>query len=212
VEQAWPAALLVFTALANFASPTLAYIALLVYSGAGIALLKPPLRCLGASDVAAVASAAAISALLPACFATAEHHPLPSSVIFAAVAGVVEEMFFRGILLGREGVLMQAFYFALAHLALGDPVSLVLSAFLTPHYFLLGLVLGVIASKRGFHLSAVFHALYNALSTRHVLAVSPATLVAMLAVDAVGLLLVLVYFHPRFDRKIHKEFLPENCL
>jgi len=181
--------------LANFASPVLAYAVLLTYSGAGLTLLKPPLRKTGAGDLAVVVLAAALSAMLTEYLALAEHHPSPLSILFVAVAGVVEEMFFRGVLLEREGAFLQAFYFALEHLALRDPTSLVLSALLTPHYFLLGLTLGTIASKKGFHLSATFHVLYNALSTQYVLAVSPATLAAVLAVDAVALILVLVYFY-----------------
>uniref|UniRef100_A0A7J3X6A3 CPBP family intramembrane metalloprotease n=1 Tax=Thermofilum pendens TaxID=2269 RepID=A0A7J3X6A3_THEPE len=212
VEQAWPAALLVFITLANFASPLLAYAILLIYSGASIASLKPPLKRLRAGDIAVVALVAALSALLPAIFASAKHHPSLFSVFFVAVAGVVEEMFFRGVLLEREGIPMQAFYFALAHFALGDPVSLVLSALLTPHYFLLGLTLGIIASRRGFHLSAVFHALYNVVSTQHVLAASPATLAAVLVADAAAFLLVLVHFHRCVGGKTHKKFLPGNRL
>jgi hypothetical protein len=212
VVQAWPAALLAFALLANFVSPVLAYAVLLAYSGAGIVALRPPLRRLRAGDLAVVASSAALSALLTARFALTEHHPSLPSMLFVAVAGVVEEMFFRGILLEREGVLMQAFYFALAHLALRDPISLVLSALLAPHYLLLGMTLGATASKRGFHLSAVFHVLYNVLSTQHMLAASPATLAAVVAADAVALLLVLVYFYSCPNRKPHKKILPGNRL
>jgi membrane protease YdiL (CAAX protease family) len=51
--------------------------------------------------------------------------PIPARAAIAISAGVVEEIFFRGFLQARLGVLLSTTLFALAHLGYGQPFMLV---------------------------------------------------------------------------------------
>jgi membrane protease YdiL (CAAX protease family) len=53
------------------------------------------------------------------------HLPIPARAAVALSAGVVEEIFFRGFLQPRAGVLLSTGLFALAHLGYGQPFMLV---------------------------------------------------------------------------------------
>jgi hypothetical protein len=101
------------------------------------------------------------------------------------VAAVCEELFFRGALLPDLGLLPQAFAFALAHTSFTDPVSLVESALLVPHYLLLGVALGLTAEACGYPASALAHALYNLLASLYTLPLDAGAVAALVLGDLI---------------------------
>lgn len=194
LENAWPLACLTYAVTANAVSPTLAYIILLLYAAPLLDSGEVHDRRVRWRDTLVV-PLVVLTGHLPVAGAAFSYGPSVLAVVFATVSGVVEEIFFRGFLLRREGLLMQAFIFALTHLSLFDPVSLVLSALLWPHYFVLGLTFGVIAKSKSWHLSAAAHAAYNAAATTYGLAVEPGVVATLLAADLLSMSFVAFYFY-----------------
>ncbi|MEM4790149.1 MAG: CPBP family glutamic-type intramembrane protease [Thermofilum sp.] len=194
LEDAWPLVCLAYTAAASTLSPTLAYILLLLYAA-------PLLKTGGVRDRrtrrrdAVVVPLLVLAGHLPAAGFAFSYNPSAVSLVFAAVSGIVEEMFFRGFLLEKAGLAIQAFVFALTHLSLSDPVSLVLTALLWPHYFALGLTFGVIADRRSWSLSAAAHAAYNVAAVTYGLPLELRVVAVLLAADMLNLLFVTLYFH-----------------
>ena len=185
--KAYVAALVAFTALANFASSEASYAMLAVASGfflagkwRGCRLPSPGLTVL------ALLLPAASQAPLAASSTPAGRSP--AAYTFAVAAAVTEELFFRGVLLSALGLPLQAFAFALAHLRLTDPVSLVESALLVPHFFLLGLAFGSVAERGGFPLSAASHAVYNLISYLYLLPFNFESVLALTLCDAAAAL------------------------
>lgn len=173
-----------FIALANFTSPELAY-AVLAYSSTRAALnregkaLTPSLRgtVLSLSSVLVAQMVLAPSGSFSS--------PRLAVFTFAAVSAVVEEVYFRGVLQHMFGILPQAFAFSLAHMRLNDPVSLVESALLTPHYFLLGVAMGLIAESNGYLVSSAAHVLYNLIAVTYTLPLDACVVLLLVASDAV---------------------------
>jgi len=185
----WPA-YVAFVALANFASPLLAYLALAAYSALalsrGVSARAPSPPGL-AYALAALAAAEAPLRLLGQGAGCSAGRP-----VLVGVAAVVEEAFFRGVMLPRLGLLPQAFAFSLAHLDLSDPVALVESALLAPHYLLLGVAFGLVAERDGYLASAAAHCCYNALSAAYALPLDARTVAAVVALDSAALALLLL--------------------
>ena len=163
----WVPWYIAFAVTANFA-PELAY--LLLAAGAAVLILAsgPEPGCCSFARAAASALAVA-AAQAPLLFSAVPLHPSPLRCAFAVAAAVCEELFFRGALLPDLGLLPQAFAFALAHTRFTDPVSLVESALLLPHYLLLGVALGFVAEACGYPSSALAHAVYNLLASFYAL-------------------------------------------
>lgn len=194
LDSLWPLTCIAYTVIASSLSPALAYIFLLLYTAP--LLLSEETRTINMkkSD-ALVVGFAVITGHLPAAWFASGYNPSAPALMFTVTSSIVEEMFFRGILLPREGLLMQAFVFALTHLTLSDPVSLVLSALLWPHYLLLGLTFGIIAQRRSWYLSAVAHAAYNVVAIIYSLPLELRVVYVLLVADALALLFVTLYFH-----------------
>lgn len=87
-----------------------------------------------------------------------------SSIIFSMISALAEEYFFRGVILPIAGNPIQAYLFALTHLNITNPVYLVNTSLLVPHYFLIGLILGKTAENHGLFYSIIFHVGYNIVS------------------------------------------------
>lgn len=175
----WPTPLIAFVTLANFASTEAAYALLSVIAvshllGSVEALRQPP-------PAALLCVAAALASHTPLLAAASPLRPTPLALAFAASAAVIEELYFRGVLLPRLELLPQAFAFALSHMRLTDPVALVESALLFPHYMLLGVAFGLAAEVGGYPTSAVTHAAYNLIAISYILP---------LDVNVVGLLVL----------------------
>ncbi|MHB9301484.1 CPBP family glutamic-type intramembrane protease [Thermofilum pendens] len=162
MEGLWVAVYVGYVALVNV-YPEAAYLELLACS---FFLLRGNSALTGSrlDGRAAVFLLVAPVAFQPLLYVRSVTLPSPLSLLFAVLASFSEEYFFRGFLLGVAGNPLQAYLFALSHLALSDPVYLVNSALLVPHYFLLGLVAGLLAERWGLLSSILFHAAYNACS------------------------------------------------
>jgi len=171
-----------FVAIANVA-PELAYP--LLAAGAALLILArrlEPGRCSLARAAASLLAVAAAQAPLLLLAAPSRANPLRCA--FAVAAAVCEELFFRGALLPDLGLLPQAFAFALAHTRFTDPVSLVESALLLPHYLLLGAALGFAAEACGYPTSALAHAVYNLLASLYTLPFDAGAVAVLLLGDA----------------------------
>src|SRR4029079_2741654 len=70
------------------------------------------------------------------------HLPIPARAAVALSAGVIEEIFFRGFLQPRGGILFSTGLFAFAHLGYGQPFMLV-------GVTLLSLLYGELLRRRG---------------------------------------------------------------
>lgn len=181
--DSWAPSLVAFVVAANFLSSELAY-SLLAAEAAYLLLsrgLEP--KCRG-PGVAAASALIVASSQLPLARLVTFSRPSPLHLAFVAAAAVCEELYFRGVLLPDLGLLPQAFAFALAHLRLSDPVSLVESALLLPHYLLLGVALGLAAELCGYPASAAAHALYNAVAVSYTLPLDVSAVALLLAGDA----------------------------
>ncbi|MEM1568070.1 MAG: CPBP family intramembrane glutamic endopeptidase [Thermofilaceae archaeon] len=172
---------LAFIVLANFASPELSYLQLAAFSayilsktGAASNRSTPTYRTLPLFALAQ----------LPLALAGGRSQPSMLALLSSVIAAVVEELYFRGVLQPRLGIVPQAFAFALAHLRLTDPVSLVESALMFPHFMLLGIALGIVADQGGYLSSAAAHAVYNAVSAFYTLPFDMGAVAALLAIDA----------------------------
>ncbi|MEM4871712.1 MAG: CPBP family intramembrane glutamic endopeptidase [Thermofilaceae archaeon] len=172
---------LAFIVLANFASPELSYLQLAAFSayilsktGAASNRSTPTYRTLPLFALAQ----------LPLALAGGRSQPSMLALLSSVIAAVVEELYFRGVLQPRLGIVPQAFAFALAHLRLTDPVSLVESALIFPHFMLLGIALGIVADQGGYLSSAAAHAVYNAVSAFYTLPFDMGAVAALLAIDA----------------------------
>ena len=122
-SSAWILVYLVYITLVNML-PEAGYIALLV----GITFLKRNSSFLKGRNLEAgqVAQFLALSLLLqPYPYINSIRTPLPASIIFSIIVVLAEEYFFRGIILLIVGNPLQAFLFALTHLAFTDPIYLV---------------------------------------------------------------------------------------
>lgn len=194
LESAWPLACLAYTVTAGAFSPVYAYIFLLLYTTPILLFRKPALRELKRTDML-IAVLVVLGGHFPVLRYASANHPSAPALVFILTGAVVEEMFFRGVLLQREGLLLQSFIFALTHLTLSDPFGLVRSSLLWPHYFLVGLTFGLIAEKRGWHLAALVHATYNAAAIAYSLPLQLEVVGALLVGDLVALILVKLYFH-----------------
>ncbi|MCX8179847.1 MAG: CPBP family intramembrane metalloprotease [Thermofilaceae archaeon] len=180
----WPLPYVAFIALANFTSPELAYV-VLAFSSARAVLnregkaLTPSLR----GTVLSIGSVlAAQVVLVPSALFSSPRLAVFTSAVLSAV---VEEVYFRGVLQHRFGILPQAFAFSLAHMRLNDPVSLVESALLTPHYFLLGVAMGLVAESNGYLVSSAAHALYNLITVTYTLPLDARVVLLLVASDAI---------------------------
>lgn len=184
LSESWTPWYVAFVAAANFLLPEVAY-ALAAVGAAVLILAKrldPGFRSPRLAAVSVLAIAVAQAPLLPLAA------PSRSSLLrcaFAVVAAACEELYFRGVLLPDLGLLPQAFAFALAHMRFSDPVSLVESALLLPHYLLLGVALGLAADAGGYPTSAVAHAIYNLLASAYTLPLDAGTVAALLLSDSV---------------------------
>ncbi|MEM2790643.1 MAG: CPBP family intramembrane glutamic endopeptidase [Thermofilaceae archaeon] len=172
---------LAFIVLANFASPELSYLQLAAFSayilsktGAASNRLTSTCRTLPLFALAQ----------LPLALAGGRSQPSMLVLFSSVIAAVVEEFYFRGVLQPRLGIVPQAFAFALAHLRLTDPISLVESALMFPHFMLLGIALGIVADQGGYPSSAAAHAVYNAVSAFYTLPFDMDAVAALLAIDA----------------------------
>jgi membrane protease YdiL (CAAX protease family) len=164
--------------------PELAYA--LLAAGAAVLIVSRRLEPRLCSPRRAAASALAIAAAqAPLALLAAPSRPSPLRCAFAAAAAVCEELFFRGALLPDLGLLPQAFAFALAHTSFTDPVSLVESALLAPHYLLLGVALGLTAEACGYPASALAHALYNLLASLYTLPLDAGAVAALVLGDLI---------------------------
>ncbi|MEM1509585.1 MAG: CPBP family glutamic-type intramembrane protease [Thermofilaceae archaeon] len=190
---AWLTACLVFAALANFYSSEIAYLTLILFSVALIVSKK--------QDPPAIRKPDLLIALIAPLVAQIPFHPLimrsaPSAMlsVFMIAAALVEELFYRGVLLLDLGNVMQAFVFALCHMRLGDPASLVGSALLVPHYLLLGFTLGLLAERGGWPLSFVAHSVYNFSSLHYVLPFEIGAIAGLVLGDGIMTALTAFYF------------------
>jgi len=174
-----------FNIAANFFLSEVAYALLAI--GAAISIVAKRLEPRCGSSLRAAASVLAIAASqTPLLLWAAPSHPSLLYSAFAVAAAVCEELFFRGVLLPDLGNLPQAFAFALAHIRLSDPVSLVESALLFPHYLLLGVALGFDADACGYPTSAVAHATYNLLSSVYTLPFDTWVVASLLLCDSIS--------------------------
>lgn len=206
LERVWVVLFLAFLALSNAGLVLLAYL-LLLLCGAATVVLKlrepPPLS---AMEALLLILAGAL-AHLPLARLLQASPALPASYLFAVVAAVAEEIFYRGFLLERLGLPLQALLFMYSHLTVGNPLFLVNSSLLAPHYYLFGLASGLVAEKRGFEGSSVLHVAYNIVALSYVLPLETQTVFTLLASDAM-LTLVLYYFYhfPRREKAFYKLF------
>jgi len=185
LADSWVLWYTVFEIAANFFLPEVAYALLAI--GAAVSIVNKRLepRC-GSSLRAAAAVLAIAASQTPLLLWAAPSHPSLLYSAFAVAAAVCEELFFRGVLLPDLGNLPQAFAFALAHMRLSDPVSLVESALLFPHYLLLGVALGLAADTCGYPTSAVAHAVYNILSSVYTLPFDARVVATLLICDSIS--------------------------
>jgi len=186
----WPS-FLIFVALANLDQPVAAYLALAAYSAVELA---------GAGGGRGPSARGLLLSLLaftlvhaPLAAAGARSSPSPQLLLLSAISAVVEEAYFRGALLRRVGALPQALPFALAHVRLTDPVSLVESALLVPHYAALGVALGLVAEEDGYLTSAAAHSAYNVVSLTYTVNLSVGDVSLLLALDGLLLAATLAY-------------------
>lgn len=172
---------LAFIVLANFASPELSYLQLALFSARILSRSSS-----GNNHLASTYRTIPLFALvqLPLALTFVSSRPSTLSLLSSIVAAVVEEFYFRGVLQPRLGIVPQAFAFALLHMRLTDPVSLVESALLFPHHMLLGIAFGVVADRGGYLSSALAHTIYNAVSATYALPFDLKSLTALFALDA----------------------------
>jgi len=181
----WVLWYIAFNIAANFFLPEIAYALLAI--GAAISIVTKRLEPSCGSSLRAAASVVAIAASqTPLLLWGAPSSPSLLYSAFAVTAAVCEELFFRGVLLPDLGNLPQAFAFALAHMRLSDPVSLVESALLLPHFLLLGVALGLAADACGYPTSAVAHAIYNIISSVYTLPFDARVVAALLLCDSIS--------------------------
>lgn len=185
LADSWVLWYIAFNIAANFFLPEVAYALLAI--GAAISIVTKRLEPSCGSSLRAAVSVVAIAASqTPLLLWGAPSRPSLLYSAFAVAAAVCEELFFRGVLLPDLGNLPQAFAFALAHMRLSDPVSLVESALLLPHYLLLGVTLGLAADACGYPTSAVAHAIYNILSSVYTLPFDARVVAALLLCDSIS--------------------------
>ena len=114
---------------------------------------------------------------------------------FSFVAAVTEEVFFRGFLLYRLGLPLQALVFMYSHLNVTDPVFLVNTALLAPHYFSFGFSAGLIAEKKGFMASSVLHVGYNLMGINLLLGFDVVKVAMLFAADLMIIAILLFFLH-----------------
>ncbi len=191
-SAAWLFACLTFSVLANFCSSEMAYLTLVLFSAlliVGKRVDPPPIR---KTDLP-IAFIAPLAAQVPSIPFAARSAPSATSSVFMVAAALAEELFYRGALLPDLGNAMQAFVFALCHMRLSDPVSLVSSALLVPHYFLLGFTLGLLAERGGWPISFAAHGVYNLLSLHYVLPFDVSTVTSLVLGDIAVTALTALY-------------------
>jgi membrane protease YdiL (CAAX protease family) len=182
-ENAWLPIYLSFILLVNIL-PEAGYIALLT----GIILAGRNTTILDARRIKPqlVTLLATLSILMqPYPYTNSVGCPPPASILFSTIAALAEEYFFRGLILGKTGNPIQALLFTLTHLNLTNPVYLVNSSLLVPHYFLLGLIFGKVAETQGLVYSIIFHAFYNTFSLLIYANFSLATVLYLLLIESI---------------------------
>ncbi len=191
-EELWLVVFLAYFSMVN-AGLVLAGYALLLLYGAAMVIprLRDPPRLSRADSFFLV-----LLGILPhaALFASSVRgaHSL-HAYLFACASAVIEEIFYRGFLLQRIGLPLQAIVFMYSHISATDPVFLVYSSLLAPHYFLIGLAAGLLAERMGFEGSSVFHSVYNLVASSYYLRLDIPTLSAVIASDLLLLALIMVY-------------------
>jgi len=198
VGEVWMAVFLAYFVLVNLGHVLAGYAMLLLYGALAVIVevQDPPgltlLDCLALPFIGILPHIF----LMPV-FATGSVSLL--AIIFTAISAITEEIFFRGFLMKRLGLPIQALVFMYSHLSVTDPLFLVNSSLLAPHYFVFGLTAGLIAERKGFEGSSFFHATYNLAATLYFLALNTTTISLLLASDILSLATVLVYL--RFSKR-----------
>jgi len=186
LAESWVLWYVAFDIAANFFLPEVAYALLAI--GAAVSIITKRLEPECGNSLRAAAAVLAIAASqTPLLLWAAPSRPSLLYCAFAVTVAVCEELFFRGVLLPDIGNLPQAFAFALAHMRLSDPVSLVESALLFPHYLLLGVALGLTAEACGYPASALAHAVYNLLSSVYTLPFDAWVVAVLLVCDSISI-------------------------
>ncbi|PLJ78140.1 MAG: hypothetical protein B7L53_03670 [Thermofilum sp. NZ13] len=192
VGEVWMAVFLAYFVLVNVGHVLAGYAILLLYGALAVVaeIQDPPgltlLDCLALPFIGILPHIF----LIPV-FATGSVSLL--AIIFTVISAITEEIFFRGFLMKRLGLPIQALVFMYSHLSVTDPLFLVNSSLLAPHYFVFGLTAGLIADRKGFEGSSLFHATYNLAATLYFLALNTTTISLLLASDIFSLAAVLVY-------------------
>ncbi|QOJ79476.1 CPBP family intramembrane metalloprotease [Infirmifilum lucidum] len=191
-EELWLAVFLAYFSMANAGLVLAGYALLLLYSAAVvIPRLRDPPRVSRADSVLLVLLGVLPHVLLLASRVGSAHSL--HAYLFACASAVIEEIFYRGFLLQRIGLPLQALVFMYSHISATDPVFLVYSSLLAPHYFLIGLAAGLLAERMGFEGSSVFHSVYNVVASSYYLRLDIPTLSAIIASDLLLLALIMVY-------------------
>lgn len=193
MSAAWLPACLIFLALANFRSSEAAYLALVLFSAYFIVSSRRDPPRIRKVDLP-IAFIAPLAAQVPLAPLATSSVPSAASSVFTVAVALAEELFYRGALLPDLGNVMQAFVFALCHMRLSDPVSLVCSALLVPHYLFLGFTLGLLAERGGWPLSFAAHSVYNLFSLHYVLPLEISTVAGLVLVDIAVAALTALYF------------------
>lgn len=193
ISTAWLPACLIFTVLANFYSSEVAYLTIVLLSAVLIVSKKRDPPAIRKSDLV-IAFIAPLAAQLPIQSIIIRSTPSAMLSMFMVAAALAEELFYRGALLPDLGNLMQAFVFALCHMKLSDPVSLVGSALLVPHYLLFGFTLGLLAERGGWLLSFAAHSVYNFSSLHYILPFDVSAVAGLILGDGIMMTLIVFYF------------------
>ena len=175
----------------NFVIP--AYTLLLMYSAVVVipSLGNPPR--LDLRDSVILVSTALLVHLPLYAFSPRGLSPI-YTYVFSAVTAIIEELFFRGYLLKRIGLPLQALVFMYSHLSVSDPVFLVNTALLAPHYFLLGLIAGLIAGEKGFEGSSMFHVAYNIIGLCYIPQFNVQNVFILVISDVIAMIFFVWYF------------------
>ncbi|MEZ0345721.1 MAG: CPBP family glutamic-type intramembrane protease [Infirmifilum sp.] len=192
-SRLWLLVFLVYLAMLNINQIVNAYTLLLVFTAIAVipGLREPPnLGCMEGFALFLLG----LSGHLPLIRFFILNAPPIQAYVFSLLSAVIEELFFRGFLLPRLGLPVQALVFMYSHLNFTDPVFLINTALLAPHYFFLGIITGKIAAKWGFEGSSIFHASYNIVAISYSLGFDLKSVIWLLLSDLILLLILWLLF------------------